>query len=53
MISLSISLPCFNEEAGVAKVINDTVTWFNRDEIDGEIIAVNDGSSDRTGEILD
>ena len=53
MISLSISLPCFNEEAGVEKVINDTTTWFDRDAIDGEIIAVNDGSSDKTGEILD
>ena len=53
MISLSISLPCFNEEAGVEKVINDTTAWFDRDAIDGEIIAVNDGSSDKTGEILD
>jgi len=53
MISLSISLPCFNEEATVETVINDTVTWFHHDAIDGEIIAVNDGSSDRTGEILD
>ena len=53
MISLSISLPCFNEEAVVEKVIEDIMTWFIRDGIDGEIIAVNDGSSDKTGGILD
>ncbi len=46
----SILAPCFNEGDNV----RDTVEWLARQEYpDFEIIAINDGSSDDTGIILD
>jgi len=51
-VNLSVVLPCFDEEANVEATIRDTLDWFDRDGIDGRVIAVNDGSRDRTGEIL-
>ncbi|MDZ7778446.1 MAG: poly-beta-1,6-N-acetyl-D-glucosamine synthase [Gemmatimonadota bacterium] len=48
--SVSILIPCFDEEDNV----HDTVTWALAQEYpDFEVIAINDGSTDRTGEILD
>jgi glycosyltransferase involved in cell wall biosynthesis len=51
-VSLSIALPCFNEEKNVETTIRDILAWFTEDGIDGEVIAVNDGSRDGTGEVL-
>lgn len=46
----SVLIPCFNEEANV----RDTIAYALASEYpDFEVIAINDGSSDRTGEILD
>jgi len=50
--SISIALPCYNEEANIERTVEDLLSWFEEDQIDGEIVAVNDGSRDRTGEIL-
>ncbi|RQR66703.1 poly-beta-1,6 N-acetyl-D-glucosamine synthase [Burkholderia sp. Bp9126] len=49
MPKVSIVVPCFNEEANVRSVIEhlNAMDYPNYD-----IIAVNDGSKDRTGEIL-
>ncbi len=49
----SLVLPCFNEEQNIEKTIEDSLSWMGREHIDGEIIAVNDGSIDKTGEILE
>jgi biofilm PGA synthesis N-glycosyltransferase PgaC len=47
---VSIVVPCFNEEAN----LHDTIgSLLAQNYPDFEIIAVNDGSSDRTGAILD
>lgn len=47
---VSILIPCHNEEDNV----HDTVTWALAQEYpDFEVIAINDGSKDRTGAILD
>ena len=48
---LSIVIPCFNEEASVAAVISGLLAL----ELPGplELVAVDDGSSDATGAILD
>ncbi len=47
---VSILIPCFNEEDNV----RETVHWAHAQEYpDFEVIAINDGSSDRTGEILE
>ena len=49
---LSIVLPAYNEEANIERVVRDVVAFFAGRDIDYEILVVNDGSADRTGEIL-
>ncbi len=51
--SLSIVLPIYNEEDNVREVIKEISSTLNTLIDDFEIIAVNDGSIDRTGEILE
>jgi len=51
--SLSIFFPCFNEEPNVERVALGALAVARRISDDYEIIIVNDGSSDRTGEIAD
>ena len=51
-MQLSLILPCYNEEENVEKTVLDVIAWFKEDGIDGEVIAVDDGSSDRTAEVL-
>ena len=47
---VSILIPCYNEEENVC----ETVHWAHSQEYPNyEVIAINDGSSDRTGEILE
>jgi putative flippase GtrA len=51
--SLSVVLPAYNEEALIANTISNIMaaltTWMR----DFEVIVVNDGSKDRTGEIVE
>jgi glycosyltransferase involved in cell wall biosynthesis len=49
---ISIVLPAYNEEANIESVVRHVAAFFDPRGIDYEIIAVNDGSKDRTGEIL-
>ncbi len=51
MSSLSIVLPAYNEEANVENAVNEVSTVAHRLGLDHEIIVVNDGSTDRTGEV--
>lgn len=51
MLSLSIILPAYNEEANVENAVNEVSTVARNLGIDHEIVLVNDGSTDRTGEI--
>lgn len=51
MPSLSIVLPAHNEEATIEDVLNQVSDTAQQLGIDYEIILVNDGSTDRTGEI--
>ena len=48
--SVSVLVPCFNEEDSVRDVV-ESLALMNYPDF--EIICVNDGSTDRTGEILD
>lgn len=52
-INLSLILPAYNEENNLNKVVEQALTVFNEMVDDYEIIIVNDGSNDRTGEIAE
>jgi glycosyltransferase involved in cell wall biosynthesis len=49
---ISIVLPAYNEEANVAAVVREVARYVGERGLDAEIIVVNDGSKDRTGDIL-
>jgi len=49
---LSVVLPAFNEEANVERVVRDCVAYLEARVPDYELLVVNDGSRDRTGDIL-
>lgn len=50
---LSIVIPFYNEEGNVDGAISDIVQSLSGGKIDYEIIAVNNGSTDRTGTLLE
>ena len=51
--SLSIFFPCYNEEGNIEKLINKSLAVAGAIGVDYEIIIVNDGSIDKTGEIAE
>lgn len=51
--SLSLVLPAHNEEANIGVVVDQALLALPRFADEFEIIVVNDGSKDRTGEIID
>lgn len=51
MLSLSVVMPAYNEEANVATAVEEVSRVAQTLNLDYEIILVNDGSRDRTGEI--
>ena len=53
LASLSIFFPCYNEEANVERVVGTALEAAARFADEFEIIVVNDGSADRTGEIAE
>ncbi len=50
--ALSVVLPAYNEEANIERVIRQVIAYLEARGLDYEIVPVNDGSRDRTGEIL-
>jgi glycosyltransferase involved in cell wall biosynthesis len=52
-LSLTIMYPCYNEEANVERVTRAAVETARAIAEDWEVVIVNDGSRDRTGEIAD
>jgi len=52
MPSLSISFPAWNEEANIGKAIQDAVRVASRLTDDYEVIVVDDGSTDRTADVV-
>ena len=50
---ISVVLPAFNEEPNIEKVVRDCTAYLDGTGLDYELIVTNDGSRDRTGEILD
>ncbi len=51
--SITIFFPCYNEEQNVARVAGEALQTARQISDDFEIIIVDDGSKDRTGEIAD
>ena len=51
-MSLSIVLPCFNEREAIAQTVHAVSAWMKCQGHQGEIIVVNDGSTDSTAEVL-
>ncbi len=52
-MTLSIVLPCYNEEANIAAAVHDVHTWMTAEKIEGDIIVVDDGSKDVSLSILE
>ncbi len=51
--SLSVFFPCYNEQDNVARTTEKALEVLKKLNIDFEIIIVNDGSADKTGQIAD
>jgi len=52
-VSLSVFFPCYNEQDNVERVVRQAVEILDRLVTDWEVIIVDDGSADRTGQIAD
>lgn len=50
--SLSLVLPCFNEERNIEGTIRSAQDWFRDAHIDGEIVVTDDGSTDGSLKLL-
>ncbi len=53
MRSLSIVIPAFNEESRLGPTLTAVVEYMGRQDLTPEIIVVDDGSSDRTAELVE
>lgn len=51
--SITISIPAYNEEENIEWIVKDTLKTLPKYFSDWEIVAVDDGSKDKTGQILD
>lgn len=53
MVEVSVILPCLNEEKTIEACIRKSKEAFGRDGIDGEVVVVDNGSTDRSMEIAE
>lgn len=53
LAGLSVFLPCYNEEGNIRRVVEEVLAFLPSIADDFEIIIVDDGSRDRTGQIAD
>ncbi len=50
-LDVSIIMPCLNEEQSVAGCVQQALVWLARSGIRGEVIVVDNGSTDRSAEL--
>jgi len=50
-LDISIVMPCLNEEDGVAECVTKALNWIERSGMRGEVIVVDNNSTDRSAEI--
>lgn len=48
---ISIVMPCLNEEEGVAACVRQALSWIESSGMTGEVIVVDNGSTDRSAEL--
>ncbi|MBA4373820.1 MAG: hypothetical protein C0402_13290 [Thermodesulfovibrio sp.] len=48
---LSVIMPSLNEAKNITNAVQNVISSFDRDKVNGEIVIVNDGSTDETGRI--
>jgi glycosyltransferase involved in cell wall biosynthesis len=53
MVELSLVMPMYNEEECVKQVVNEVKEYFDENDLDFELVIVNNGSKDKTGDILE
>jgi len=51
-LQISIIIPVYNEEESIVSLLKEMEDVMNQSRLSYEIIVVNDGSTDRTGELL-
>jgi len=51
-LNLSVIMPALNEEKNILAAINNTLNSFKDFSINGEIVIINDGSTDKTSELI-
>lgn len=51
-VSLSVVLPAYNEEDNIEKTFLDVISYLDKSVDEYEVIVVNDGSNDSTGDIV-
>lgn len=53
MISISVFFPCYNEQDNIGSTVEKSLHVLEKLDADFELIIVNDGSTDMTGQIAD
>ncbi|MBM3227723.1 glycosyltransferase [Candidatus Peribacteria bacterium] len=53
MLQLSVIAPCYNEENNIRQLAERLLMLFEKHSISGEVVLINDASTDRTQEIGD
>ena len=52
-MELSVIVPCFNEEANLPELVARVGDVFSVGKVEGELVLIDDGSSDRTWQVIE